>query len=158
LTQVLRTILKFNLRQAIILRSQQGMRPLPYLLIVFPDGVKPTWRVSVFERLDTESRFRANSFYRHTLRLYEGRCQKLELTADRVDAIVGVNCFLVIKKSRDSLVKNNMGHVHTRISSCYILYSTTQRTHHVFGVGNGGCSIVFLLLRLLRQEEELTIC
>jgi hypothetical protein len=139
------------LRQAIILRSQREC-VLSRIVDCLSDGVNQRG-VSVLK--DLIPNLASCKLLLPTHYDFMKEEAKLELTADRVDAIVGVNSF-GDQKSRDSLAKNNMGHVHTRLVPATSLFNHSKHPS-CFWSWNGGCSIVFAV-KDVKAGEELTIC
>ncbi len=139
------------LRQAIILRSQREC-VLSRIVDCLSDGVNQRG-VTLLQDLIPNLASCKLLLPTHYDYMKEG--EKLELTADRVDAIVGVNCFGE-QKLRDNLVKNNMGHVSTRLVPATSLFNHSKHPS-CFWSWNGGCSIIFAV-KDVKAGEELTIC
>ena len=138
------------LRQAIILRSQREC-VLSRIVDSLSDGVNQRGVTSLYDLIPNLS---SCKLLLPTHYEYMQEEAKLELSADRVDAIVDVNCFGEAKDG-NSFVKNNMGIVSTRLVPATSLFNHSKHPSCSWN-WNGGCSVIFAL-KDVKKGEELTI-
>ena len=141
------------LRQAIILRSQRECL-LSQIVDCLSDGVN---KRGVTPLQDLIPNLASCKLLLPTHYEYMTGDAKIELTADRVDAIVNVNSFGEDGKDRDgNIVNNMMSRVSTRLVPATSLFNHSK-CPACYWSWNGGCSIIFAV-KDVKAGEELTIC